>query len=132
MLCSKCGTNNSSDAKFCIKCGIALDEGTEKITAPRMQEEKRNVSIVISPKSKETLILLGWFLGSLGVDRFYRGQVGLGILKILTLGGCGIWTLIDVIMYVVTIPSDSAGKWIVDRKTLNLLNSQMKIEVSAF
>lgn len=36
-----------------------------------------------------------FLLGELGVDRFVRGQVGLGILKLLTAGGCGVWSLID-------------------------------------
>ncbi len=42
-------------------------------------------------------LLLSFFLGSLGVHRFYTGYIGLGILQLLTLGGCGIWALIDFI-----------------------------------
>ena len=49
-------------------------------------------------KSKSTALLLSIFLGSLGIDRMYLGYVGFGILKLLTLGGFGIWTLIDIIL----------------------------------
>ena len=38
------------------------------------------------------------FIGTLGVDRFYIGDVGLGIGKLLTGGGCGIWWLIDIFL----------------------------------
>lgn len=43
-------------------------------------------------------MLLSWILGELGIDRFYRGQIGLGVLKLLTAGGAGIWWLIDAII----------------------------------
>ena len=43
-------------------------------------------------------LLLSIFLGGLGIDRFYMGYVGTGILKLITLGGLGIWALIDIIL----------------------------------
>ena len=49
-------------------------------------------------KDKTTALLLSIFLGELGVDRFYLGYVGLGILKLLTGGGFGVWWLIDIIL----------------------------------
>ena len=49
------------------------------------------------PKSKTTMILVSLFLGAAGIDRFMLGYTGLGILKLCTIGGCGIWALIDFI-----------------------------------
>ncbi len=45
-----------------------------------------------------TTWLLALFLGPWGIDRFYLGKFGTGILKLLTIGGYGIWTLIDIIV----------------------------------
>ena len=51
-------------------------------------------------KNKTTALLLSIFLGSFGADRFYLGYTGLGIVKLLTCGGCGIWYWIDLIMII--------------------------------
>ena len=46
-------------------------------------------------KDPTTALILSIFTGGLGIDRFYIGDTGLGIGKLLTGGGCGIWTIVD-------------------------------------
>jgi TM2 domain-containing membrane protein YozV len=49
-------------------------------------------------RSQGVAFVCSWLLGLLGIDRFYLGYVGLGILKLITCGGLGIWSLIDLIL----------------------------------
>lgn len=62
------------------------------------------------PKQWMVALLLSFFLGGLGVDRFYLGYTGLGIAKLLTFGGCGIWALIDFIMIIMNKLPDANGQ----------------------
>lgn len=57
-----------------------------------------------------TTLLLCLFLGGLGVHRFYTGHTGIGVVQLLTLGGCGIWALVDLIMIITGGFKDAAGQ----------------------
>jgi TM2 domain-containing membrane protein YozV len=64
----------------------------------------------ISDKSRLVTLLFVVLLGFLGVHRFYVGKIGTGILMVLTLGGLGIWALIDLIFIAVGSFRDKEGK----------------------
>jgi TM2 domain-containing membrane protein YozV len=72
----------------------------EQATTQPIVENKTDAVINdmrINPEWMITLALV-FFLGALGVHRFYNGKIGTGILMIFTLGGFGIWVTIDLIM----------------------------------
>lgn len=72
-------------------------------------------SMGVATQGKDWMVtlLLSIFVGALGIDRFYLGYTVLGILKLLTAGGCGIWWLIDLILIVTGSMTDAQGNALV-------------------
>jgi len=60
-------------------------------------------------KSKTTALIISIFVGALGIDRFYLGYTGLGVLKLITAGGCGIWWIVDIISIATGKMKDAQG-----------------------
>jgi len=92
VFCSSCGEIIKKEAEICPKCGV------------RQKKQSGDVS-----SKWLTVFLLSIFLGELGVDRFYVGKIGTGVIKLLTLGGCGVWWLIDWIMILAEKFTDKDG-----------------------
>jgi TM2 domain-containing membrane protein YozV len=109
MYCHKCGKEVAAEASFCPGCGAQLRVSAMR---PGYREEKP-----VSPFSRLAALLLCFFLGCLGVHRFYVGKVGTGVAMIFTLGGLGIWTLIDFIMIIVGGFTDAEGRYVLDWQT---------------
>jgi hypothetical protein len=99
MNCEKCGKEIPEGATTCPSC--VANPVPQPVAAP-----------VAADDSKDwlTALLLSIFLGQLGVDRFYLGYIGLGVVKLLTAGGCGIWWLVDVIMIATESLKDAKGR----------------------
>jgi hypothetical protein len=93
MFCSGCGKEIVDSPAFCSNCGANLVE-----------------NVNVSPKSRLATSLLAWYLGWLGVHRFYLGKIGTGILMLVTFGGLGIWTIIDFIVAVTGNMKDKDGR----------------------
>ena len=102
--CIECGVLINIKAEICPKCGVRQQLLATPLSAEIV--EQRNKWI--------TCLLLCWFLGVLGVHRFYSGHTAIGVLQLLTLGGCGIWALIDFIIIVSGNFKDAQGNPIIN------------------
>jgi hypothetical protein len=106
MYCQKCGTDYTS--KFCPNCGsVNVGQPTQVFI--------NNAAIpTFSPKSKWLAFLLCFFLGYLGVHRFYVGKIGTGIIYLFTAGLLGIGWLVDLITILLSGFRDANGLFLRD------------------
>jgi len=113
MYCAQCGKELPAEASFCPACGAPVHV---PVRAAAMEPGYR-ADKAVSPHSRLACLLLCFFLGWLGVHRFYVGKTGTGVAMIFTVGGLGIWTLIDFIMIVVGNFTDANGRYVLDWQT---------------
>ncbi len=95
--CRSCGAIVKKEAEICLKCGV------RQRPAPIVSDISSNWLAIL---------LLCLFLGSLGVHRFYVGKIGTGLLMLLTLGGFGVWTIIDLVLIITDRFTDARGLFI--------------------
>lgn len=104
---SSAGGAETSPKAFCSECGAGMSAMAPN--CPSCGAPNRAVGGPVSTKSMVPAALLCFFLGTFGIHRFYVGKILTGILMILTLGGFGIWTLIDLVMIIVGSFKDKDG-----------------------
>ncbi|MFA0754324.1 MAG: hypothetical protein IMHGJWDQ_002110 [Candidatus Fervidibacter sp.] len=115
MKCPRCGTENLDERVYCWKCMAPLKSGAMGAmpsAAPRpVSPPPPTAQPVPAAHGKSFLVtaLLAWFFGLFGLDRFYLGYIGLGILKLVTCGGFGLWALVDFILLLAGVLRDAEG-----------------------
>lgn len=71
------------------------DQNTVRDYLAKADEAKSNAIMGTAFKNPTTILIIAILIGGYGVDRFMLGQTGLGVGKLLTCGGCGVWAIID-------------------------------------
>lgn len=102
--CQNCGSLLPEDAVRCPHCGLQGIVSRDPIT----DSLSPNVG-----RSWVVTLLLAVLFPLFGVHRMYTGDVFLGFLQLLTLGGCGIWWLVDVMMILIGSYRDAEGRELV-------------------
>jgi hypothetical protein len=98
--------------KFCLACNRVIDaEAVVCTSCGVMQPLPRELA---TDKRILPAGLLCFFLGVFGAHRFYVGKIGTGLLQLFTLGGLGIWMLVDLIMLVTGEFKDKEGNRITE------------------
>jgi len=113
IFCPSCGVVISNKAKFCPNCGKSSDFSNNN-NSPVNQYDTINSADAREKREQQWLItlLLCIFLGGFGAHRFFVGKIGTALLMIITLGGLGVWWLVDLIVIIVGKFKDKEGNYI--------------------
>jgi len=110
MICTQCGRENPMDAAFCTGCGAPMPQPS---TPPNYYAQPNTPPYYYpqpcSPSSRWIAFILCFFVGVLGIHRFYVGKIGTGLLYLFTGGLFGIGWLVDIIMIACGSFTDMAG-----------------------
>lgn len=135
MKCPNCGQNIADDCKFCPQCGTALYRTYENYNSDRMNmffmshndkfpeeqmpmirerllyldDNKWSAAYAVQYKDPLIALLISVFVGEFGVDRFYLGQNTLGLIKLFTCGGCGVWAIVDLFLIMKAAREENAN-----------------------
>jgi len=124
MYCRNCANQIADEAAICVKCGVPTDKGNKfcrhcgKETLPS-QEICTGCGLRLSSSAHGDgreflptilLAILPMCIGLGGIHRLYTGHIAIGIIQLLSGGGCFIWQLIDIIMIATGSFKDREGR----------------------
>lgn len=125
--CPQCGRTVNDGASYCPECGAYQYAGPDPkaqpqqivqpqivyVQQPQSQPQMNNGRIRLHDRSKTVAALLAFFLGGLGIHKFYLGQIGMGVLYLLF---CWTWipsiiAFVEFIIYLCTSDADFDAKY---------------------
>ena len=90
------GTLTATYASFPVARTTSNNTNTT-VVVENQEDELSSPAIAADGKSQVVALILCVLIGGIGIHRFYLGYTWQGIVQLLTLGGCGVWSLIDLI-----------------------------------
>jgi len=121
--CPNCGVVLESNVNFCSNCGKSIQSVTESTLQPPNQAINVNVTmppqqivteIPVSPRSKGMAAFLCFFFGTFGFHKFYVGNIGAGIIYLLTFGLLGLGPFVDFFVILAGGCRDVKGRLLVN------------------
>ena len=111
-ICPICGAKIPLEATKCFSCKSNVEEidTQDYLEEEYVEEDCEYENTENQPVEFLPTLLFAYFLGGFGIHRFYTGHTLLGVLQLLTVGGCGIWALVDFFLICFNKFTDEQGR----------------------